>query len=61
MNKINSSKDYTFKVLICPRRKSETGFIYSMPASPTKLYPPIETNFFCTSNINRFSKKRLKD
>ena len=62
MNKIIFTNDRLFMALVGPGGWGKTRPIYSMLASPTTFYPPIEKKLFTfTRNINRFSKKCLKD
>ena len=45
MNKIIFTNDRLFMALVGPGGSGETRLIYSMLASPTTFYPPIEKTF----------------
>ena len=46
MNKINFTNDRLFMALVGPGGSGKTRLIYSMLASPTTFYPPIEKTFY---------------
>ena len=57
MNKIIFTNDRLFMALVGPGGSGKTRLNYSMLASPTKLYPPIEKTFyFHKENQPRFQK-----